>query len=86
METEKLNTSENTDAEISKDSSIIVAPIPGMLVEGTKVSINKTTLEGVISGYHLSKDNKVFSYMVKFADENGENHEKQLLHTQITQL
>lgn len=79
---EKANANENSDASVTKGP--VAAPaLPGLPPAGTVVNINKTTLSGAISGYHISKDGKTLHYLVEY-EEDGENHEKAFLPDQIT--
>lgn len=77
---ETANPLDTNDAEVIKGGK----NKPMMLPIGEKVSINRTTLVGVVSGYHISKDNHIFSYLVEYYDD-GEKHEKAFLPNQITE-
>lgn len=82
---ESANANDTNDAtitkgppkEVSKEATI------GLLEKDTEVSINKTTLIGKISGYHVSADQKVLSYLVEY-EEDGEKHEKAFLPNQVS--
>jgi hypothetical protein len=81
---ENISLEESTDATISKNQPEKVAPLPGMIALGSAVKINKTTMTGIVDEYHLSRDKKIFSYLVSFKDDEGENHQRSFLHNQIT--
>ncbi len=79
---EKLNATENTDAILVKEVVQHPQEVPFMMAVGTPVNINKSTLQGIISGYDLSEDKKTLSYIVDYVDD-GENHQRAFLHNQI---
>ena len=84
MQTEKLNATDKNDAVLSKEPlNNHPKSVPGMLELGTEVTVNKSTLEGVIAGYHLSADNTTLSYLVNYEDE-GERHQRAFTPNQIT--
>ena len=80
---EKLNAAEQADAVISKEEVKHPQEVPGMLQVGVAVKVNKSTLEGVIKGYHLSSDNTTLSFLVDY-EEEGEKHQRAFLPNQIT--
>ena len=86
MTNEKANANELSDAEILKTPPPNISPLPGMFAEGTQVKIKNTILTGIVDSYHLSKDGKVFSYLVQFKNEEGVEHEKAFLHNQIEEI
>lgn len=84
MEKEKLNAKEKTDAALNQPATDHPTQAPeGMLEEGTEVIVNKTTLTGVVSGFHISADSKTLSYLVKYEDD-GEQHERAFIPKQLT--
>lgn len=83
MGNEKANATENNDASVSKEpTNKHPESVPGMLEVGAEVSIKKTTLTGRVSGYHLSADSKVLSYLVEY-EEDGVSNERGFLPNQI---
>lgn len=80
---EQLNAIEKTDATIVKEAVQHPKEAPGMLAVGSSVSVNKSTLVGIIAGYHLSSDNTTLSYLVDYEDE-GEKHQRAFTPNQIT--
>lgn len=84
MQTENATPTDGQDAILSKEPlNKHPESVPGMLEVGTKVSINKTTLEGEIAGYHLSADSKTLSYLVDYEDD-GEEHQRAFTPNQIS--
>ena len=57
-------------------------PMPGMYGAGQVVTIEGSTMEGIVIGYHLSDDRKELKYMVRFA-MRGVNHERAFLHDEL---
>ena len=80
---EELNASDTNDAILVKEAVQHPQEVPFMLPVGSLVTVNKSTLEGVISGYDLSDDKKTLSYLVDYLDE-GEKHQRAFLPHQIT--
>lgn len=80
---EELKATDNNDAVLSKEEVAHPQEVPGLLTVGTPVKVNKSTLEGIIAGYHLSDDKTTLSYLVDYEDE-GEKHQRSFLTNQIT--
>jgi hypothetical protein len=85
MPEENINLSENSSATVSQGTPEKVAPAPGMLTEGTLVSIKKTVLKGKVIGYDLSDDKKTFQYFVEY-EEEGELQKRAFLLNQIEEI
>ena len=84
MQTENLNATEKNEALLSKEPvNKHPQTVPGMLELGTGVTVNKSTLQGTVAGYHLSADSKTLSYLVDYDDE-GEKHQRAFTPNQIT--
>lgn len=84
MQVEKSNATDKNDALLSRQP-INKHPetADGMLAVGTGVTINKSTLSGEITGYHLSADGTTLSYLVNYEDE-GEGHQRAFSSNQIS--
>ena len=84
MQVEKIIATDKNDALLSRQP-INKHPetVDGMLAVGTDVTVNKSTLSGVIAGYHLSADGTTLSYMVDYEDE-GEDHQRAFTSNQIS--
>ena len=79
---ESAMSTDTGDAVISKQEVQHPTEVPSMLTVGTAVSVNKSTLEGTVVGYHLSEDTTTLTYLVDYKDD-GEKQQRAFLPTQI---